>query len=75
MTANNHTAITKNGVQRLAAPPALNLDLIESDKKLEDEEILKLLEQPISKSTGSKNKKKNKNKKKAASGEEEKKEE
>ncbi|KAI5291347.1 Curved DNA-binding protein (42 kDa protein) [Ascosphaera aggregata] len=64
-------AITKNGVQRLAAPPALDLSLIESDKKLEDEEILKILGKPLSKSSGSKSKKKNKNKKKASSSEEE----
>ncbi|KAI5306202.1 Curved DNA-binding protein (42 kDa protein) [Ascosphaera pollenicola] len=68
-------AITKNGVQRLAAPPALDLDAVESDKKLEDEEILKILEKPLSKSTGNKNKKNKNKKKKAASSEEEKKEE
>ncbi|KAI5290968.1 Curved DNA-binding protein (42 kDa protein), partial [Ascosphaera atra] len=63
-----------NGVIRLAAPPALDLENVESDKKLEDEEILKILEKPLSRSTGSKNK--NKKKKAAAKkeGGEEKKE-
>lgn len=52
---------------RLTAPPALDLESIKSDKKIEDEEILKILEQPTSKSTGSKSKnKKNKKKKKPA---------
>lgn len=58
-------AITKNGLTRLAAPPALDLDSIKSDKKIEDEEILKILERPTSKSTGSKSKNKKKKKKPA----------
>jgi hypothetical protein len=37
---------------------------VKSDKKIEDEEILKILERPLSKSTG--NKKNKNNKKKAA---------
>ncbi|KIW59650.1 DNA-binding protein, 42 kDa [Exophiala xenobiotica] len=66
-------AITKNGLTRLAAPPALDLDSIKSDKKIEDEEILKILERPTSKSTGSKSKNKKKKKKpaKKAAAEEE----
>ncbi|KAK2745394.1 Curved DNA-binding protein (42 kDa protein) [Myotisia sp. PD_48] len=56
--------IFKNGVTRLAAPPALDLSTVESDKKITDEEILELLERPLAKSTGSKGKK-NKKKKKA----------
>lgn len=58
-------AITKNGLTRLAAPPALDLESIKSDKKIEDEEILKILEQSINKSTGSKSKNKKKKKKPA----------
>ncbi|KAK3997277.1 peptidase M24, structural domain-containing protein [Cladorrhinum sp. PSN332] len=54
-------AITKNGVTKLGAPPALDLTKIKSDKKIEDEEILKVLEQPLARNTG-----KNKKKKKAA---------
>ncbi|KAK5189813.1 hypothetical protein LTR99_006316 [Exophiala xenobiotica] len=66
-------AITKNGLTRLAAPPALDLDSVKSDKKIEDEEILKILERPTSKSTGtkSKNKKKKKKPAKKAAAEEE----
>lgn len=56
-------AITKNGVTKLGAPPALDLSKYQSDKKIEDEEILKILEQPLSRNTGNK---KNKNKKKTA---------
>nr|XP_023908646.1 curved DNA-binding protein-like [Quercus suber] len=55
-------AITKNGLQRLAAPPTMNLELLKSDKKITDEEILKILELPLAKpvSTKPKNKKKKK---------------
>jgi hypothetical protein len=49
----------------LAAPPALDLSSVKSDKKIEDEEILKILEQPTSKSTGAKSKNKKKKKKPA----------
>ncbi|KAL2864470.1 curved DNA-binding protein (42 kDa protein) [Aspergillus lucknowensis] len=56
-------AITKNGITKLAAPATPDFTKIKSDKKIEDEEILKILELPLSKSTGSK---KNKNKKKKA---------
>ncbi|KAJ6164847.1 hypothetical protein N7470_003519 [Penicillium chermesinum] len=45
-------------------PSAPNLEQFKSDKKIEDEEILKILEQPLARSTGNKNK--NKNKKKAS---------
>ncbi|KAH7081687.1 hypothetical protein BKA63DRAFT_405592 [Paraphoma chrysanthemicola] len=62
-------AITKNGMQRLAQPPALDLEKYKSDKKIEDEEILKILEQPIGKTSTKKNKKKKKKPaKKAAAG-------
>ncbi|KAI5465777.1 peptidase M24, structural domain-containing protein [Mariannaea sp. PMI_226] len=55
-------AITKNGITKLGAPPALDLSKVQSDKKIENEEILKILEQPLARNTGNK---KNKNKKKA----------
>ncbi|KAJ5159618.1 uncharacterized protein N7482_006622 [Penicillium canariense] len=57
-------AITKNGLTKLAAPN-VNLEQFKSDKKIEDEEILKILEQPLARSTGNK---KNKNKKKKVTG-------
>ena len=50
---------------RLAAPPALDLSKVKSDKKIEDEEILKILERPLSESTGAKKNKKKKPKKAA----------
>lgn len=58
----------------MAAPPALNLEHVKSEHKITDEEILQILEKPLSKSTGSKSKNKKKKKKpakKAASDEEE----
>lgn len=58
-------AITKNGVQRISAPPALDLSKVKSDKKITDEEILKILEQPLAKEPKSKNKNKKKKKKPA----------
>ncbi|KAF2878108.1 hypothetical protein BDV95DRAFT_624669 [Massariosphaeria phaeospora] len=65
-------AITKNGMTRLAQPPARDLSKFKTDKKITDEEILKILEQPIGKTaTKSKNrKKKKKPAKKAAAAEE-----
>lgn len=50
---------------RLSSPPALDLNKYKSDKKITDEEVLKILEQPISKSAGSKSKNKKKKKKAA----------
>ena len=51
---------------RLAAPPTPDLSKIKSDKKITDEEILKILEQPLGKPTSDKKKnKKRKPKKKA----------
>ncbi|KAI2612537.1 Creatinase/aminopeptidase [Hypoxylon fragiforme] len=65
-------AITKNGISKLGAPPALDLDKVQSDKKITDEEVLKILEQPLSKNKGkSKNKKKKKSAKKGVDDEEE----
>jgi hypothetical protein len=61
------TAITKNGITKLGGPPALDVSKFKTDKKITDEEILKILEQPLSRNTGkSKSKKKKKPAKKAA---------
>ncbi|KAJ5770273.1 uncharacterized protein N7511_002324 [Penicillium nucicola] len=54
-------AITKNGLTKLAAANPVDPEQYKSDKKIEDEEILKILEQPLARSTGNK---KNKSKKK-----------
>ena len=62
---NNVTAITKNGIQRLAAPPTWDLDLLKTENKITDEEILKILEQPLSKPSAPKSKNKKKKKKPA----------
>lgn len=60
----------------MGAPPALDLSKFKSDKKIEDEEVLKILEQPLARNTGkSKNKKKKKSAKKAAKDESESEEE
>ncbi|RYO74250.1 hypothetical protein DL766_008429 [Monosporascus sp. MC13-8B] len=60
-------AITKNGITKLGAPPALDVSKYQTDKKVTDEEILKILEQPLAKNKGkSKNKKKKKPAKKDA---------
>ncbi|KAH8673650.1 peptidase M24, structural domain-containing protein [Xylariales sp. PMI_506] len=60
-------AITKNGVTKLGGPPTLDLSKFQSDKKITDEEVLKILEQPLARNKGkSKNKKKKKPAKKAA---------
>ncbi|KAL7821523.1 Creatinase/aminopeptidase [Trichoderma aethiopicum] len=56
-------AITKNGITKLGAAPELDLSKFQTDKKITDEEILKILEQPLARNTG---KKKSKPKKKAA---------
>ncbi|KAI1122851.1 peptidase M24, structural domain-containing protein [Nemania abortiva] len=59
-------AITKNGITKLGAPPALDLSKYQTDKKITDEEILKILEQPLARNKGkSKNKKKKSSKKPA----------
>ncbi|KAL4954989.1 peptidase M24, structural domain-containing protein [Aspergillus filifer] len=64
-------AITKNGITKLTAPATPDFEKVKSDKKIEDEEILKILELPLSKSTGSKNKNKKKKAKKADGAQEE----
>ncbi|CAF9929522.1 MAG: Curved DNA-binding protein (42 kDa protein) [Heterodermia speciosa] len=58
-------AITKNGVVRLGAPPGLDTTKYKSEKKITDDEILKILEQPTARSTGTKSKNKKKKKKPA----------
>ena len=62
--ADHVEAITKNGIARLSAPPELDKSTLESSKKIVDEELLKILDRPLAKSTGSKNKNKKKKKKK-----------
>ncbi|KAL4797858.1 peptidase M24, structural domain-containing protein [Aspergillus venezuelensis] len=64
-------AITKNGITKLTAPATPDFEKVKSDKKIEDEEILKILELPLAKSTGSKNKNKKKKAKKADGAQEE----
>lgn len=49
----------------LAAPPKLDLSKYQTDKKITDEEVLKILERPISRNTGTKSKSKKKKKKPA----------
>ena len=59
---------------KLTSPPAPELSKYKTEKKITDEEILKILEQPLAKSTGTKSKSKKKKKKpakKAPSDEEE----
>lgn len=56
--ANLCTAITKNGLTRFSAPPAPKLESLKTDKKITDEEVLKILEQPLAKESKNKNKKK-----------------
>ncbi|KAK8055935.1 curved DNA-binding protein [Apiospora rasikravindrae] len=58
---NYAAVITKNGVTKLSAAPALDVSKFKTDKKIEDEEILKILEQPLARNKG-----KPKPKKKAA---------
>jgi len=58
-------AITKNGVQKISAPVAPDTSLWKSDKKITDDEILKILELPLAKATTAKPKNKKKKKKAA----------
>ena len=48
---------------RLTSPPAPDLSKYKTDKKITDEEILKILELPLAKPTGTKSKSKKKKKK------------
>ncbi len=50
---------------RLAVPPTPDLSKYKTDKKIDDEEILKILEQPTAKPAGEKKKNKKKKKKPA----------
>ncbi|KAI9826311.1 MAG: Curved DNA-binding protein (42 kDa protein) [Thelocarpon impressellum] len=59
-------AITKNGLTRLVAPPAPDIEQYKTDKKIMDDEILQILERPLARSTGGKSKNKKKKKKPAA---------
>lgn len=58
-------AITKNGLTLLAAPPKPDLAQMATDKKITDEELLKILEKPLARNTGKSNKNKKKKKKPA----------
>ncbi|CAK7217608.1 hypothetical protein SCUCBS95973_003212 [Sporothrix curviconia] len=58
-------AVTKNGITKLGSAPALDLSKFKSDKSITDEEILKILEQPLARNTGTKSKNKKKKKKPA----------
>ncbi|GAB7365982.1 hypothetical protein MBLNU230_g7309t1 [Neophaeotheca triangularis] len=58
-------AITKNGLSKVGGPPTPNLDKVKSDKKITDEEINKILEQPLGKPPSNKPKNKKKKKKSA----------
>ena len=58
-------ALTKNGTVRLSGPEPLDMEKVKSDKKLQDDELLKLIAEPLKAG-----KSKNKKKKKAAGGEE-----
>ena len=49
----------------MAAPPAPDESKYKTDKKITDDEILKILEQPTARSTGAKSKNKKKKKKPA----------
>jgi len=60
-------AITKNGIQRVAAPPTLDVAKYKTDNKITDEEILKILDEAVSKSNPPKKKKKKTTTKKAES--------
>lgn len=59
------TAITKNGIQRVGAPLPFDVSKYKTDKKITDEEILKILETPSQKAASAKNKPKKKKKKAA----------
>ncbi|KAL2036515.1 hypothetical protein N7G274_010745 [Stereocaulon virgatum] len=58
-------AITKNGLVRLTGPSAPDESKYKTEKKIIDEEILNILEQPTARLTGAKGKNKKKKKKSA----------
>lgn len=68
-------AITKNGITKLGGPAPLDVSKFKSDKKITDEEILKILEQPIARNTGKKKTNKKKKKKPTKKAQEEESEE
>ena len=47
-------------MQILAGPPKPDLGKYETDNEIRDEEVLKILERPLARNTGKKNKKKKK---------------
>ncbi|KAI6785777.1 curved DNA-binding protein (42 kDa protein) [Emericellopsis cladophorae] len=51
-------SISKNGLTKLGGPASFDESKYQSDKKITDEEVLKILEQPLARNTGKKNKKK-----------------
>ncbi|KAK0263954.1 hypothetical protein LTS09_002305 [Friedmanniomyces endolithicus] len=57
-------SVTKHGIQSLAGPPPMNIEQYKSEKKITDEEVLKILEQPLAKPVSDKKKSKTKPKKK-----------
>ncbi|KAK1059026.1 hypothetical protein LTR74_012915 [Friedmanniomyces endolithicus] len=59
-------SVTKHGIQSLAGPPPMNIEQYKSEKKITDEEVLKILEQPLAKPASDKKKSKKKPKKKPA---------
>ncbi|POS88173.1 Creatinase/aminopeptidase [Erysiphe pulchra] len=56
--------ISKNGLQKIASAPPLDLSKLKTENKITDEEILKILEQPLARESRPKNKKKKKSAKK-----------
>ncbi|KAF2495205.1 Creatinase/aminopeptidase [Lophium mytilinum] len=58
-------ALTKHGLTRLSGPPSPDLEQYKTDKKITDEDILKILELPVGKPPGTKSKNKKKKKKPA----------
>lgn len=59
----------------MSAPPALDMAKYQTEKKITDEEILRILEQPVAKPTSAKSKNKKKKKKTAKKAVEEEEEE
>ncbi len=59
-------SVTKHGIQSLAGPPPMNIEQYKSEKRITDEEVLKILEHPLAKQASDKKKSKKKPKKKPA---------
>ena len=62
-------ALTKNGTIRLSGPAALDTEKVKSEKKLEDEELLKVIAEPLKAGKSKNKKKKATSEEKAAEGE------